>query len=293
MAVPPGSAEAVRDSPTGNPRRGCCTPLAMTARLPDEHHPVVAWLAELATRADIRVVAVSGPQGAGKSTVCARAVETLRARGLRAVTVSIDDFYLTHDAQRALAARFEGNRYLEHRGYPGTHDVALGRDVIAGLCEDRGAGVAVPVYDKSTHEGRGDRLPRERWRIERGPFDLVLVEGWMLGFVPVEASALPDPALEPANAALVAYSAWHALADAMALMVMADPSYVLRWRVDAERARRAAGAPGLTDAEALDYVLRFLPAYATWVPAMRANPPVRGPSRVVTLGEDRAPIAVE
>ena len=47
----------------------------------------------LVTRADEgrRVVAVNGPQGAGKSTLCAAAVAALAAAGRRAVTVSIDD----------------------------------------------------------------------------------------------------------------------------------------------------------------------------------------------------------
>src|SRR4051812_25692222 len=69
--------------------------------------PVCAWLDALARTSPRprRVVFVSGPQGAGKSTLCAACVDALPARGLRAVTVSIDDFYLPYEAQRALAAR--------------------------------------------------------------------------------------------------------------------------------------------------------------------------------------------
>lgn len=50
------------------------------------------------------VIGVSGPQGGGKSTLAARLVAALSDAGLRAATVSIDDFYLTHAAQRALAS---------------------------------------------------------------------------------------------------------------------------------------------------------------------------------------------
>lgn len=251
------------------------------------------WLAARHQRRDARVVAVNGPQGVGKSTLCATAVDTLAALGVRAVTVSIDDFYLTHDAQRAVAARHPGNRYLEFRGYPGTHDVALGAAVLDALRGDAGHGVRVPVYDKSAHGGRGDRAPEAQWRTCVGPFDLVLVEGWMLGFTPAPEATLPDAALAPANAALRAYDAWNVRCDAMVHLVMADPTSVIRWRVDAERARRHAGAPGLTDDEARDYVMRFVPAYEAWVPGLREGGGVRGPRLTLTLGDDRLPVARE
>lgn len=246
--------------------------------------PVCAWLHDRAARRDARVVAVNGPQGAGKSSLCAAAVDALSAAGLRAVTVSIDDFYLTHDAQRALAAGHPGDRYLEHRGYPGTHDIEFGCRVIDALRDDDGRGVAVPVYDKSARGGRGDRAPESRWRTERGPFDLVLVEGWMIAFAPVPESALPDPAMATANALLAGYAAWTERCDALVHLAMADPSSVVRWRVDAERARRAEGAPGLSDDEARDYVLRFVPAYEAW------RPEVNGPTLRLVLGDDRLPV---
>lgn len=251
--------------------------------------PVCAWLAARA-REGRRVVALNGPQGAGKSTLCAAAVEALVAVGLRAVTVSIDDFYLPYDAQRRLAERHPGNPYLEFRGYPGTHDVALGAATLDALRADTGDGVSVPAYDKSAHDGRGDRAPEAQWRRVTGPFDLVLVEGWMLGFAPVPTEALPDARMAPSNDALAGYEAWHRRCDALVHLVMNDASSVVRWRVDAERARRGAGAPGLSDEAARDYVLRFVPAYEVWVGPMRATPPVRGPRLTVLLGDDRAPI---
>ncbi len=262
----------------------------LEARFPDDPErvarrelPVCAWLHERVTARDARVIAVNGPQGAGKSALCAAAVDALSAAGARAVTVSIDDFYLTHARQRALAAAHPGDRYLEHRGYPGTHDVGFGCRVIDALASDDGRGVSVPAYDKSARGGRGDRAPAGRWRVEKGPFDLVLVEGWMIAFAPVEPAALPDPAMATVNALLARYAAWTERCDALVHLAMADPSSVIRWRVDAERARRAAGAPGLSDDEARDYVLRFVPAYEAWWPA------VQGPTLRLVLGDDRLP----
>lgn len=255
------------------------------ARVTRRELPACAWLLGLRRAGEARVVAVNGPQGSGKSSLCASAVEALAAAGVRAVTLSIDDVYLPYDAQRALAAARPGDPYLELRGYPGTHDIALGCSVIDALVADRGDGVAVPAYDKSARGGRGDRAPESSWRVATGPFDLVLFEGWMLGFAPVEVDALADPRMAAANALLAGYAAWTARCDGLLHLAMADPSSVLRWRVEAERARREAGLGGLTDDEALDYVRRFVPAYATW------SPEVPGPRLTLTLGEDRLPLA--
>ena len=83
-------------------------------------------------------------------------VEAMGAFGHPALAISIDDFYLTHLEQRALAAAHPENPYLEHRGYPGTHDVGLGTAVLRALRASADP-VEIPRYDKSAHAGRGDR----------------------------------------------------------------------------------------------------------------------------------------
>ena len=76
------------------------------------------------------VIGMSGAQGSGKTTLMADVCEQMVGRGSRVVTLSIDDFYLTHDEQLALAGCQPRNRFLQHRGYPGTHDVTLGVRVL-------------------------------------------------------------------------------------------------------------------------------------------------------------------
>ena len=44
----------------------------------------------------------------------------------------------------------------------------------------------IPSYDKSLRKGRGDRVPLNQWRSITSPVDIILLEGWMLGFTPVE-----------------------------------------------------------------------------------------------------------
>jgi D-glycerate 3-kinase len=211
------------------------------------------------------VVGIQAPQGAGKTTLVTHLLSLLSALGLRGAAVSIDDFYLTRAEQLQLAAAHPGNPYLEHRGYPGTHDVALGETTLAALAAlGPSKTVQVPVYDKSAHGGRGDRAPTAEWRSVTGLLDMILVEGWMLGFSPVTDKNLTDPNLVAPNHALAAYDRWHNQLDAFVVIRAADPSFVLRWRVEAEEAMKASGRPGLSRAAIEDYIRRFLPAYHTW-----------------------------
>jgi D-glycerate 3-kinase len=249
-----------------------------------------AWLEEQAESLGKRplVVGIHGPQGSGKSTLAAHLVSSLAARGARGATVSVDDLYLTHAEQRELAEAHAGNPYLEHRGYPGTHDLGLGERVIAALRSDRPGEVAVPSYDKSAHGGRGDRRPEREWPQVSTPLDLLFLEGWMVAFRPVPEGRVPDPRLLVPNTCLGGYQRWQRHLDAWIVLEVSDRDlgHILGWRVDAERARRAAGQAGLSDAQALEYVTRFLPAYRLWAPSPQ------GPCVTVELGPDRGVLRV-
>ena len=221
--------------------------------------PLALWLKQRATQRSPLMVGLNAPQGAGKTTLTRSLVGVFaHLFGLRAVSVSVDDFYLRRDEQLGLAARHPGNRYLEHRGYPGTHDVALGASVLAALRDGRD--VALPRYDKSAHGGRGDRSADVSW--VRGRVDLVLLEGWMLGFKPV--AVVEDAALAVPNELLRTYDVWNSLLDVFIALRMQRVEQVVRWRIEAEQAMRASGKSGLSDAEVEDYVRRFLPAYELW-----------------------------
>lgn len=246
------------------------------------------------------LVGVNGPQGAGKSSLCAFLAARSAAAGMPAVSVSLDDFYLTRAEQLALAAAHPGHRLLEHRGGPGTHDVRLAEATLRALTATPFQGpVAVPRYDKSAFSGRGDRAPSEAFTRVLAPPALVLVEGFTLGFRPLGAAAAAarEPGLAIVDAALRPYARLMAPLDAFVHLDAPGErlGQVVEWRVDAERARRAAGAPGLTDAEARDYIDRFLPLYAAYAPrladAALGGADVAGPSLYGVLGPDRALVA--
>ena len=261
------------------------------------------------------VIGIQGPQGAGKTTLTRALIDALPALGLTGTTVSIDDFYMTRAGQLEVAAAHPGNPYMEHRGYPGTHDIALGEQTLESLrgcgpvragadgceqvragadgCEQVRAGadgceqVRLPVYDKSAHGGRGDRAPVEQWRTVPTPLDLVFVEGWMLGFTPVPELSLTDPNLVVPNRALAEYERWYRHIDAWGILRALDPNYVLTWRVEAEERMKADGKPGLSRADIEDYIRRFIPAYNTWGGTPPAVPPDRQIQIRVGLGRER------
>jgi D-glycerate 3-kinase len=112
--------------------------------------------------------------------------DTLRSEpySLSVVTLSLDDIYLTHADQVALAQAHPSNPLLQHRGQPSTHDLALGEEVFASLAAERLT--AIPQYDKSAFSGQGDRVPKDQWKIvnEEGQkkVKVVIFEGWCVGF---------------------------------------------------------------------------------------------------------------
>ncbi|MDQ3229668.1 MAG: kinase, partial [Pseudomonadota bacterium] len=91
----------------------------------------VAEVLDDALAHDARVYGIGGVQGSGKSTLAAQVAALAHRRGVHAVVVSIDDFYLDHDQRRQLAS--DVHPLLATRGPPGTHDMPLACAVIDGL----------------------------------------------------------------------------------------------------------------------------------------------------------------
>lgn len=236
------------------------------------------------------IAGINAPQGGGKSTLTSYLVRLFDWAGLRAVTLSIDDFYLTRAEQVRLATNNAGNPYLQQRGYPGTHDIALGVDILSQLKQpDFDIRLALPRYDKSKHGGQGDRADNSVWPGVDLPVDIVLFEGWMLGFRPAPAEDIKDTALLQINTLLQSYAAWHQLLDGFIYLYPEYPEYVVDWRSEAEAHMKSKGLPGMSADEVRAYAKKFLPAYQLYGPRLIDGPPAPEFFLPIRIGRDRLP----
>lgn len=138
-------------------------------------------------------VALQGPQGSGKSYLAALLKTQLSAspHSLNVAILSIDDLYLPHAGLVRLAEQYPENSLWRGRGQPGTHDVDLGLRVMRAL-QSQLEPVELPRFDKSLFEGEGDRLPLglQDNNITQPPLDVVILEGWCVGFLPISQTEL-------------------------------------------------------------------------------------------------------
>lgn len=234
----------------------------MPGSFPPAH--LLPWV-ERHLAAGARVVGLHGCQGSGKTTTCTQLVESLAGAGVRAVTVSIDDFYLTRAERLRLSERV--HPLLETRGVPGTHDVALARRTLAELrVATAGSQVAIPRFDKDTDDRGTEEL-------QFGRMDLVLFEGWCVGLPPYPADRLAEPFNDlerehdqqgtwrrfVAEQLCGPYAELWTDVDALAALIPPQLSTVVTWRAEAETKRLAARADG-----AIDNIEAFVAHYARW-----------------------------
>lgn len=237
-------------------------------------------------------LALCGAQGSGKSTIAAAAVRMLQARGLRAVHLSLDDFYLPAAARQQLGR--EVHPLLAVRGPPGTHDVALAGAVLDQL-KTRGR-VALPRFDKASD----NRTPRGSWETIATPLDVILFEGWCIGARAQGAAALATPVNdlerdEDPKAIWRTYvndqldGPYQGLFEKyQELYLLQAPSFevVQAWRTEQEHKLIARTGKGMSDAE----VARFIAHYERLTRWILTEMPERA-RWTIRLDESRRPDA--
>jgi D-glycerate 3-kinase len=216
--------------------------LPLAQRLADRHHQMGRPM----------VQGILGGQGTGKTTLGNLLTLILRHLGLNTLNWSLDDLYKTFSDRRLLQTQ---DPRLLWRGPPGTHDVALGIETLDRLRQNSNQPISIPRFDKSLHNGAGDRTPPQQVQ----NIDIILFEGWFVGVQPIDPAAF-DPAPPPIvteadcafardmNACLHGYlPLWQRLDS---LWVLYLPEYRLskQWRKQAEQHMRATGKPGMSDA---------------------------------------------
>ncbi|CAB4256455.1 similar to Saccharomyces cerevisiae YGR205W TDA10 ATP-binding protein of unknown function [Maudiozyma barnettii] len=216
------------------------------------------------------VVFISGPQGSGKSYNGQKIFTHLRDRyiGKNVAYSSIDDFYLTHEDQQALALQYKENKLLQGRGLPGTHDLTLLNDCLGEVLGPRKEGTMnLPQYDKSLFSGEGGRSGKSSVSVKL-PVDIFILEGWFLGFEPhlqtVEKDLI-DGDMADVNAKLFMYSdlLWnnpevHSLG---VILATDDIQNVYEWRTQQEHETIHLKGNGMSDNDVRRFVDRYMPCY--------------------------------
>jgi len=263
-------------------------------------------------------VGLNGVQGAGKTTLVTTLSKTLSSPpyNLPTLVFSIDDLYLPHSEQEALAKSHPNNALVQHRGQPSTHDVKLGTEVFAAI-SSRKSDIRVPSYDKSAFSGAGDRLPESGWEIcnRQGepPVEVIIFEGWCVGFRALsdddverkwkaaveeykskgdaysgQLGRLQLDSVKLVNNALREYDEMTRQLGAFVHIDAEDPLYVYDWRQQQEAAMRASKGTGMTEEQVNNFVNGYYPAYELYTDVLRDGIyPEKGRQLRLMVGKDR------
>ncbi|KKO99222.1 hypothetical protein THAR02_08676 [Trichoderma harzianum] len=238
------------------------------------------------------IIGLNGLQGVGKSTLVVPLAEALNREGIPTLVCSIDDFYLTHEQQLALARENPDNALWQVRGEPGTHDIPLLKSVFSSLLTH--APTSLPQYDKALFSGQGDRLPPSTWipinqeqqQPPQTPFQVVILEGWCIGFRPISPEAVAAKHSAPSrtlhqhklehllaiNEKLGEYDDVTRLFDAFLHIDSENTEYVYDWRLEQEEhLRLTRGDPnaGMTKEQVVKFVDAYYPAYELYSEGLR------------------------
>ncbi|KAH9174940.1 P-loop containing nucleoside triphosphate hydrolase protein [Lactarius sanguifluus] len=228
-------------------------------------------------------VALQGPQGSGKTFLTEHVKRSLssadeRHPALRVATLSIDDLYLPHTQLKTVASSNPENALLRGRGQPGTHDIALGLSLLRSLKDiNRSPTVSLVVKEIV--------LPESEWTPIHGPLDVVLLEGWCVGFYPqlrqyierrinqiplgleqtFDVSAYTLEHILDVNQHLAEYAKWWDLFDVFVQIAPPIESpyvHIYKWRLEQEHAMKATtDGKGMTDEQVKKFVDRYIPGY--------------------------------
>ncbi len=240
------------------------------------------------------VLGITGLQGSGKSTWASKIVEILTSEHqLQSITVSLDDFYKTHDGLIAQRDQDPQNGLYRVRGQPGTHDEQLAAQFFEELEAYSGDGeLRIPSFDKSQFGGEGDRAPVADWHVVTRKPAVVVFEGWCVGFQPLPESAVEEKhSLALAGKLPINTPAQHQLEHLLEVnnnlerycnafmgpqhfdffihIDTNDLRNVYVWRLEQEHKMIAAKGSGMSDEQVKAFIDRYMPSYEIYLDTLR------------------------
>lgn len=215
------------------------------------------------------LVGLHGAQGSGKTTLAACLTHLLcEAYQCQAITLSLDDFYLTKADRQQLANTV--HPLLATRGVPGTHDLPLLMTTLKKLLDGE-----LPLAIAKFNKANDNRAVESAWPIIEQPPQIIILEGWCMGALPQtdEALNLPINPLEQheditgywrqyVNQQLAGdYQILFSMVDYWLMLKAPSFDRIYQWRLEQEQALAAkvdtAGHTAIMDAPALARFIQF------------------------------------
>ncbi|KAF2026311.1 P-loop containing nucleoside triphosphate hydrolase protein [Setomelanomma holmii] len=242
------------------------------------------------------ILGISGLQGSGKSTWALKIVEILTSeQQLHTITISLDDLYKTHDDLVTQREKDPENKLYRTRGQPGTHEKQLAADFFGELKAYRGDGeLKIPSFDKSQFKGEGDRAPVSEWPVISQKPDVVVFEGWCVGFQPLPSAAIEQKYKDALAGKLpINTPAQHQLQHLLDInenlkrycdifmgrryfdffihIDTDDLNNVYTWRLQQEHKMIESKGSGMSDDQVRAFIDGYMPSYEVYLDALRAG----------------------
>ena len=152
--------------------------------------PLSSWIYSVYKKdKKIKIIGLSGGQGAGKSTITKILKFILKKKyGINLCVFSLDDFYKTKIERLKMSKKI--HPLFLTRGVPGTHDIALLSRTVKNLTKKKEfKTVLIPKFDKS----KDDRAKKSEWaKVSQRP-NIIILEGWCVGATHQKNKELKKP----------------------------------------------------------------------------------------------------
>ncbi|KAH8696825.1 P-loop containing nucleoside triphosphate hydrolase protein [Phaeosphaeriaceae sp. PMI808] len=240
------------------------------------------------------ILGISGLQGSGKSTWASKIVDILETQHkLHAITISLDDLYKTHEDLITQRDKNPENKLYRTRGQPGTHEEQLAAQFFQSLKDYDGAGILkIPSFDKSKFNGEGDRAPQSEWPSISCKPDVVVFEGWCVGFQPLPSSVIEEKyKLALSGKLSINTPAQHLLTHLLEInenlkrycevfmgpqhfdffihIDTADLRNVYTWRLQQEHKMIEAKGTGMSDEQVRSFIDGYMSSYEVYLDQLR------------------------